>query len=112
MFIKDIGLSDVRATIAHEKLVFLYIGQANCQVCHSLKPQIEELLASFTDVTMIELDALEEPEVAEAFNILTVPVLLLFVEGREYLRRARIINTKEFLNDFEKIVSGYREMSK
>ncbi|MBP1043873.1 thioredoxin family protein [Vagococcus sp. BWB3-3] len=103
-------LADARRYIQEEQLVFLYIGQPNCSVCHSLKPQVERLLESYDDVTMLEIDALEVPEVAEAFNVLTVPVLLLFVEGREYLRKARIIHTKEFSAEFAKIVTGYREM--
>lgn len=110
MFKKVATLSEVQQTIQEQKLVFLYIGQQNCSVCHGLKPQIEALLESYEDVVMLELDGGQVPEVAEAFNVLTVPVLLLFVEGREYLRKARIINTREFSMEFAKIVTGYREM--
>lgn len=110
MFTKMTTLAETQATIEEEPLVFLYIGQPNCSVCHSLKPQIESLLAPYEDVKLIELDALEVPEVAESFDVLTVPVLLLFVEGREYLRKARIVHTQAFSLEFEKIISGYREM--
>lgn len=110
MLKKVARLSDAQRTIQEEKLVFLYIGQPNCSVCHSLKPQIERLLEEYQEVVMLELDAVEVPEVAEAFNVLTVPVLLLFVEGREYLRKARIVNTREFSTEFAKIINGYREM--
>lgn len=107
---KKVDMLEAQRYIQTEKLVFLYIGQSNCSVCHSLKPQIGGLLEVYDDVIKLEIDALIAPEVAEAFNVLTVPVLLLFVEGREYLRKARIINTRELSVDFAKIVLGYREM--
>ena len=46
-------------------------------------------------------------EVAGEFQVLTVPVVLLFVEGKEYLRKARIIQTAQFKSEVEKIVTGY-----
>lgn len=108
--LKKVDMLEAQRYIQEEKLVFLYIGQPNCSVCHSLKPQIDVLLEAYDDVIKLEIDALAAPEVAEAFSVLTVPVLLLFVEGREYLRKARIINTREFSVDVAKIVRGYREM--
>jgi len=107
---KKSDLSSAKKMIQGKDLVFLYISQPNCSVCHGLKPQIEQILMCYDDLVQVELDALEVPEVAEAFDVLTVPVLLLYVEGREYLRKARIVNTKEFSYEVSKIIHGYREM--
>ncbi len=104
-------LSEVREVIAKEQLVFLYIGQENCSVCHGLKPQIEKIIANYPEIATVELDAIKTPAVAEAFQVLAVPVLLLFVEGKEYLRKARIVNTSEFSQQLEKIVLGVRSMN-
>ncbi|QIL46722.1 thioredoxin family protein [Vagococcus coleopterorum] len=109
-FIKE--LNHAKEIINENELVFVYIGQENCSVCHGLKPQIKQIMNQFEGVTQIELDALRTPEVAEAFQVLTVPVLLLFVEGHEYLRKARIVNTREFKQDIEKIILGYQGMKK
>lgn len=105
------NLADVKKVIQNEPLTFVYIGQKNCSVCHGLKPQINKIMSGYPQVRLVELDALEVPEVAEAFQVLTVPVLLLFVEGKEYLRQARIVNTSRFKQDVHKIITGYQQMS-
>ncbi|GEQ61706.1 putative thioredoxin or thiol-disulfide isomerase [Vagococcus lutrae] len=103
--LKDI--ETVKQHIAEEKLSLLYIGQENCSVCHGLKPQIQKIMSEFPDVYTMEVDAMDVPEVAGEFQVLTVPVVLLFVEGKEYLRKARIIQTAQFKSEVEKIVTGY-----
>ncbi|WEB82232.1 thioredoxin family protein [Vagococcus lutrae] len=103
--LKDI--ETVKQHIADEKLSLLYIGQKNCSVCHGLKPQIQKIMSEFPDVYTMEVDAMDVPEVAGEFQVLTVPVVLLFVEGKEYLRKARIIQTAQFKAEVEKIVTGY-----
>lgn len=101
---------EVKEEIKKNPIVLLYIGQNNCGVCHSLKPQVENIMLDFDDVKKIELDASQVPEVAEAFQVLTVPVILLFIEGKEYLRRARIVHLNEFKQDVTKIITGYKKM--
>lgn len=103
-------MSEVHQIIKNQPVVLLYIGQHHCSVCHSLKPQVSNIVKEFQDITMIEIDALETPRVAEAFDVLTVPVILLFIEGKEYLRRARMINTVAFKNDVSKIIHSYQNM--
>lgn len=107
---KITSILEAKEIIKANPLTLVYIGQENCSVCHSLKPQVERILSDFSGVRQIELDAIETPEVAEAFQVLTVPVILLFVEGNEYLRRARAMNTNDFKNDISKIILGYQSM--
>ncbi|CAM3360732.1 thioredoxin family protein [Vagococcus fessus] len=103
-------IEEVQKNIEENNLAFIYIGQENCSVCHGLKPQVETIMEKYEGVSLVELDALEVPEVAEVFNVLTVPVMMLFVEGREYLRKARMINTRDFSQEVDKIIRGYQEM--
>ena len=111
MFQKMQTINETQRKIATEQLVFVYIGQKNCSVCHSLKPQVETILREYSDIVLLELDALETPMVAEAFQVLTVPVLLFFIDGKEYLRKARIVNTQELKAAIDKIVLGVRSMT-
>ncbi len=104
-------IEDVRTVIRDNPLVFLYIGQPNCSVCHSLKPQLERLLAEFQDdIMFVELDAMATPEVASEYQVMAVPALLLFYEGHEYLRKARIVNTGELYESVKKVVAGVRSL--
>lgn len=107
MFQKISDIQSLEEKIKQNKLVFVYFGQPGCSVCHSLKPQIEKKLSTYqNDVLFLEVNTLEIPEVAGAFQIMTAPVTLLFVEGQEYMRKARIIPLNDLEQSVAKIVTG------
>lgn len=41
------------------------------------------------------LDIMTEPDLASYFEVLTVPAILIFHDGREVLRQARFLQMKE-----------------
>lgn len=88
-------LEEARQIIEKEKLSLVYISQPACSVCHGLKPQIEELLETYPEVKAMHLDATEIPEVSGAFQVFTVPVVLVYSEGRELIREARFVPVGE-----------------
>lgn len=110
-FFSPIGsLTDALTLIDNEPYVFAYIGSPDCGVCHALKPQLAQLLAPHQGlVHFIELDASAIPAVASQFHALTIPVLLLFIEGKEQLRAARFVNTAQFKADFERLIQAHRQ---
>ncbi|HLR15965.1 MAG TPA: thioredoxin family protein [Bacillota bacterium] len=85
-------LVEVDQFTAKHTLSFLYISQQNCSVCHGLLPQVERLLTRFPHIETAYIETNELPAIAGHFSIFTVPVLLLFVEGKEYIREARIVH--------------------
>lgn len=85
-------------------LSFLYISQPNCSVCIGLQAQIEQMLKDFPEIETAEINTHELPEIAGHLSIFTVPVLLLFVNGKEYIREARIVHTQAL---YEKITHLY-----
>ncbi|GAB3807162.1 thioredoxin family protein [Virgibacillus kimchii] len=91
-FIELTSISETEAFIADHPLTFLYISRHNCSVCHGLLPQVKELLDQFPDIQPGHIIADDVEEVAGRFSVFTVPVLLLFVEGKEYIREARIVH--------------------
>ncbi|MFD2130683.1 thioredoxin family protein [Pseudogracilibacillus auburnensis] len=103
-------LSSIKETetfIHHHTFTFLYITQPNCSVCHGLQPQIERIIAKYPNIHARTIDASKVTEIAGLFSIFTAPVLLLFVNGKEYLREARIVQT-ELLD--KKIARIYENM--
>ncbi|MGK7379153.1 thioredoxin family protein [Planococcus sp. 1R117A] len=52
-------------------------------------------------------NAEEIPELAGFLSIFTVPVLVLFADGKEILREARFVHMEEFKRKVEKIYSGF-----
>lgn len=101
------SIEETETFIEENELAFLYITMPNCSVCHGLQPQMEELFSNYPAIKTKTIDASEVTEVAGKFNVFTAPVLLLFVEGKEYVREARIVHTKAFE---EKIARIYENL--
>lgn len=97
------SLEDVNNFIDENQLSFLYFTTPNCSVCHGLQPQIEEMLAKYPKINARHIDASLVPEAAGQLSVFTAPVLLLFVEGKEYIREARIVQTQKLDDGINRI---------
>lgn len=98
------SLESINAALTAEKLSLLYISRPNCSVCHALLPQVKGVLEEFQDVTSIHADAEEIPEIAGEFSIFTVPVIIVFVDGKEMFRKARFVPIDELHNQLSRLV--------
>lgn len=96
-------MEEIDSFISEHTAVFLYISQPDCSVCHALLPKVEHMLTRYPNIKSAHIDATEIPQVAEKFMVFTVPVLLFFLEGKEVLRRARIVSMDELEYEVEKI---------
>ena len=98
------SIEEADAFIETNPLSFLYITRKNCSVCHGLWPQVQKLLETFPQIELARIDAGDVEAVAGRFSIFTVPVLLLFVEGREFIREARIVNMQELEGAIQRLL--------
>ncbi|WP_144461202.1 thioredoxin family protein [Siminovitchia fortis] len=98
------SLEAIHEMINENQLTLLYISRPDCSVCHGLLPQVEELLEEFPSIVSMQADADEIPEIAGKYSIFTVPALLLFVNGKESIRKARFVPIGELRRQLEKIV--------
>lgn len=96
-------MEELDSFIHNHTAVFIYISQPDCSVCHALLPKVEHMLIRYPNIKAAHIDASEIPQVAEKFMAFTAPVLLLFLEGKEVLRRARIVSMDELEYDVGKI---------
>lgn len=96
------------ALIEQNPMVLTYFSGESCSVCRALKPKIDLYIGSrYPEVRLIEIPVADFPELSARFSVFTVPVVLFWVEGREYIREARTISVDGFLSKMEKIISRY-----
>src|SRR5690625_710907 len=88
-----LSIEEVEFFIDQNTLAFLYIFQQDCSVCHGLEPQVKTMLDKYPAIRTRSIDASKVTEVAGYFTVFTAPVLLLFVNGKEYIREARFVQT-------------------
>lgn len=105
-FIELTTMSEIDHFIETNKLAFLFLSKPNCSVCESLLPQIKPVMKKYPVVKTAHVNTELVPEVAGKFSIFTVPVLILFYKGKEYLREARIVPINPFEEKIKRIVDG------
>lgn len=101
-------LIDIEEELKNQTAVLIYFSGIGCNVCHSLKPKIEELFKNdFPKVKEFYLDIEEDKEIAIKFNIFAIPTILLFLEGKEFIREGRMVSISQLK---EKIARPYSIM--
>ncbi len=90
---KTYTLKELQHIIRSEIGVLLYFSGENCNVCHALRPKFKELFdKEFPQIRQIYLDAHENPEIAAHFQVFSVPTMIVFLDGREFIREGRAVS--------------------
>ena len=86
-------LEALQTIIKTEVGVLVYFSGENCNVCHALRPKFKELFdAEFPKIKQIYLDAGEHAEISAQYQVLSVPTILVFLDGREFVREGRAVS--------------------
>jgi len=92
-------LSDIQSIIDNNAAVMLYFSAPTCNVCHALKPKlIEAVETNFDAFNIISIDISETPEIASHFTVFAIPTLVVFLDGREFLRKSRHMSVGEVVD--------------
>jgi len=81
---------DLEEIIGQNTGVMVYFSCEDCGVCNALSPKIEELLKSkLPFIKQIFLDTKEHLEIASEVGVFSVPTLIIYIDGREFIREGR-----------------------
>ena len=92
--------------IKDNKMTLIYFGSETCGVCVDIKPKIAELLEKYPNINGIEVDSHASRKLSAQYSIFTIPVIVVFAEGKEVIREARHIS----MMDIEERVKRYYDM--
>ncbi len=77
-----------------------YFSTVECGVCKVLKPKVEEMISrEFPEIKLVYVEINQSPEIAAQNRIFTVPVVLVYFEGREFFRKSRNFGVDELRNE-------------
>jgi len=99
-------LADLDQWRDRNDLSLLVFTTPDCGVCDALKPRIGELAERYPRLVVRYVDLDAEPAAGGQYGVFVVPVLLLFVQGRETLRLARYFG----MHELEGPVARYAEL--
>jgi len=86
-----------------ERINLFLFSHADCSVCISLKPMLENMLSRFDNLILNYVDVRKTPEISGQLSIFTVPTVSIYYGGREYIKKSRVINTLLLEDDIYKL---------
>lgn len=96
-------LDSLNNLIASEAVVAVYFSSPNCGVCEALRPKVEILFSEkFPRAKIVHVESEKYPEIAGAFGVFSAPTLLVFFEGKEFLRKVRNMGIMELQDKIER----------
>jgi thioredoxin-like negative regulator of GroEL len=89
--------------LKEETAVLAYFSTEDCNVCKVLKPKVEELIKTeFPNIKLAYIKSDLLPEVAAQNRVFAAPTILVFFEGREYIRKSRAIGIGELQKEIDR----------
>ncbi|MFD1066538.1 thioredoxin family protein [Oceanobacillus locisalsi] len=93
--------------LENHNLSFLFVSRPDCSVCHAVLPKLRTLLDDYPLIHLGHIDASKVEEVAEKFLIFTVPIMILIIDGKEYIREDRFVRFEQLEEKLDQIYNLY-----
>jgi thioredoxin 1 len=105
-FVEQSDLQSLRSLIKNSEVpVLLCFGASWCGPCRMLLPVLESLDSINKKIKIVKIDIGESLEIAEAFEIQNIPVLLLFKEGKQMSKKSGFVtlpNMSKWISDLDR----------
>ena len=97
------NIEDINCRLNSELAVALYFSAPTCNVCHALKPKLLNAFESnFSELKVISIDISETPEIASHFGVFAIPTLLVYLDGKEFLRKSRHMSVDQVVEEIKR----------
>lgn len=96
-------VEEIEQIIKQEMAVMLYFSAPTCNVCHALKPKLLEAIEkNFETFEIVSIDTSTCQEVAAHFSVFAIPTVLVFLDGKEFLRKSRHMSIDEVVREIQR----------
>ena len=96
-------VENIQNIIKENLAVMLYFSAPTCNVCHALKPKLLGAIdENFDKFEIVSVDTSVEQEVSAHFSVFAIPTVLVFLDGREFLRKSRHMSIGEVVNEIKR----------
>lgn len=78
----------------------LYFSSPTCNVCQVLRPKImQSLQEHYPEIARLHVDLSQTPELGATYQVLAAPTVILFLEGKEFIRKYRTISVDGLMQE-------------
>ena len=100
-------MNNLAGQIKNNTALLVYFFSPGCVACNSLHPKIEEMTTTrFPKMKLVSIDASLNPALTSEAGVYSAPTILVFFEGREYIRESKYISVKQL----EEKIGRYYDM--
>lgn len=83
--------------------VLAYFSTEVCSVCKVLKPKVIEMITeSFPKMKMVFIESDKLPELAAQNRVFAAPTVVVFLTGREAIRKSRAFGLDELRSEIQR----------
>ncbi len=95
---------DIQNKIKNAKGLLLYFYTDSCTACKNLRPKVEVLMQEeFSKMDQLYVRSDEYLELCASMGVFSNPTLIVFFEGKEYMRWSKYVSTGEIRNGLERL---------
>lgn len=99
----NLSLSELEILKEKRESFYIYFSAPSCGVCQVLSPKISSVMQEeFPELKAFHIDTAEHPEIAAQLGLYTNPSLLVYLDGKEFLRRSRSIGVAQVEEDLKR----------
>lgn len=103
MFTEIQSLEEFSRMKQEEPALLAYFSTDACNVCKVLKPKVDELVQDeFPQLKMVYVKSDVLPNIAGQHQVFAAPTILVFFDGREYIRKSRNIGIEELRREIDR----------
>ncbi len=96
-------IEKIQKSIKENLAVMVYFSAPTCNVCHALKPKLLEALdKNFKEFVVESVDISVEEDIAPHFGVFAIPTVLIFLDGKEFLRKSRHMSVDEVMREIKR----------
>ncbi len=100
-------MKSFREVIQSDKPVLVDFFAEWCGPCKMMPPILKEVKSQLQDdITIIKIDIDKNPQVASAYQIQSVPTLMVFQQGQVKWRQSGVPTTGQLKNIMQQFASG------
>lgn len=82
MSVLTVNKSNFNETVKNEKTVLLDFWAPWCGPCRMVSPIVDEIAKENPDLVVGKINVDDEPELAQAFGVASIPTLVVMKDGR------------------------------
>ena len=98
------SLDVLKTEIQQEKSFALYFSDGICSVAESIYPKLEEVFQSkFPEIPLKSVTGPMSPDIQGHVQVFSAPCLLIFIDGKETIRKAGNFSIEQLKSDLERL---------